>query len=114
MLKDSESFRDKLLKELEKVGIEYIDELIEYRVDIWAMRCLWKSEDEIKILWHKNFTEDASFDGDNFAEFVVNGNVIGVIEIKNLLNQKLEIPLNSEIFNRFKRIAGRYTGKVIK
>ncbi|MCI5056216.1 MAG: hypothetical protein MRY83_08910 [Flavobacteriales bacterium] len=111
MIKESDKLNLKLQKELEKVGIIYIDEKKDYKIDTWNLKCSWKNEDKIEIIWHKSFTEDVTKDLDDFAEFVVNDNVIGVVEIGNLLNQKLEKSFNEVISEKFKLIASKYTGK---
>ena len=111
MFKDNEIYFNLILRNLESVGITFHEEIKGYRFDIWKLKCKWKSEDEIKIIWHKNFTEDVTIDIDNFAEFVVNGNTLGSIKIYELRKKKLLKSFNETIANSFKEIAGEFTGK---
>lgn len=114
MLKESANFSNKILKDFEKVGLDFVCEEEGYKSDKWVLKCLWKNEDKIEILWHKIFTEYTTIDFDSHGEIVVNDVVIGTVEICQLLRQKFEKSAYDVIIDQFKSIASKYTGKMRK
>lgn len=111
MLKESDKFRSRLKRGLESVGLIYIGEECGYKKDRWMLKCLRKSGDVIQIVWHKRFTENVNKDEDTFAELVVNGTVLGMVKIDELLTTRLHNSGFTVIIEIFKSIAAQYTGK---
>ncbi|MDG1518713.1 MAG: hypothetical protein P8Q42_11850 [Flavobacteriales bacterium] len=111
MFKNSEQNSAKLKLELEKIGLTFQNQTIEYRKDYWEFSCPWKNKDSIKIVWHKTFTEDTRLDLDDKVEFQVNNDILGAVDISQLLREKLANPLSEVIIKNLVEIGSSFTGK---
>ena len=108
---ESEKEVNSLLKTLEKIGLLLKDKQESYNREIWEMNCLWKKDDDIKIIWERKNWPDGEHEEDKMVSITVNSKVIGAVDVGILLTEKINRNLRGYISKEIELITSGYTGK---
>ena len=101
---------DKLLKALEKLGLERREVNSSKEQESWSLSCPWK-EKYVNLVWVKSYWEDGETLEDISLSIFIDDTLKTSIDIKELVSQKLTKPIRKIVIERVENELKNYMGK---